>query len=124
MATVNAARLTQMRAQRTASLEHVCRITPKVKPGAVSTPFETACTVKLSSRSIGGGFGVLVGSGGGSAPMDRPDDAAISLPWGTAVKPNDRIDWIDGGQAYTVGQRRRAKSFDFDVTVQGVEVPS
>jgi len=121
MTNVSDARIAQMRTQRTASLEHTCVVMPKVRPGETATLVETPCTVKLSTGSLKGGFGARVGCGGGSAPMDRPDDVMISFPYGTQIKTNDAVRWVEDGQTYTVGQKRRAKSFDFDVTVQGIE---
>lgn len=109
---------------RESHLAHTCRITPNVKPGNVSTPFETTCSVRLWNRKMGILFGAIVGYGGGSSPMDRPEDASISFPVGTVVKTNDRVEWVEGARTYTVGQIRRLESFVFDVTVAAIEVPS
>ena len=109
---------------RESHLAHTCRIVPNVKPGDVSTPIETICSVRLWNRKMGLFFGALIGSGGGEFGLDRPDDAAISFPVGTVVKTNDRVEWIEGARAYTVGQTRRLESFVFDITVAVVEVSS
>lgn len=66
----------------------------------------------------------MVGYGGSEPPMERSDDVLISFPYGTAIETNARIDWIDGGRAYTAGQKRRALSYDYDVSVLAVEILS
>ena len=111
---------------RESHLSHTCRIVPKVLPGVYNAvaAVETPCSVRLWNRKMGILFGAIVGSGGGEFGMDRINDAAISFPVGTVVTTNDRVEWIEGARAYTVGQTRRLDSFVLDITVAAIEVSS
>lgn len=82
----SAAQITQMRAQRTASLTETCVLTPAVASGDTATPETLRCTVVYPKGGM---------DGGGMAPINRKPRFNVTFPWGTTIRPKDRLTWGD-----------------------------
>jgi hypothetical protein len=80
------AQLTQMRAQRTASLRDTCVVTPAVADGGTPVPFTVACTVFVPQGGM---------DGGGTGTLSRRARRSVTFPWGTSIKTGDRFTWFD-----------------------------
>ncbi len=109
---------------RASHMHATCVITPLLPPGQTATPVTTRCAVSLPASVFRGGVGERIGYGGGERPMDQMSDVQISFPYGTPIDTGDNILCLDLGLTYTAGQKRKALSNDFDVTVFAVEVGS
>lgn len=104
------AQLTQMRAQRTASLTATCVLTPAVADGDTPVATSYRCSVVRPKGSM---------DGGGGAPINRRPRFHVTFPWGTTIRTGDRFTW--SGKSMEIAEVTDIEVFSLAVHADCVE---
>lgn len=113
-----------MRAQRRASLQDTCVITPSVPSGQTATPVTVPCNVR-NNPSAGSGSGGFSGRhGGGGNQIARRFERSFVFPYGTSVNPADTVRWVNGNETITVADVEEPGTFGMTVKAHGARTAS
>lgn len=116
----SAAQLTQMRAQRLATLTASCRIDPATDTDTANGPTQSwpsgstvACALTTPSSLPARSAGLI-------AILPEERGYLVALPYGTAITPADRI--VSGGRTYEVIGVDKPGTFGVQVTAAVIEL--